>query len=620
MSNLRYDPVHDVGSPASVSTVTESPSKTESAAEPVPESLAPVSVDPAEQSVEKVSISSLLSQDNSAEKEPKLSKRVIQANKRKQKDLNHSEPLAQAVQLSQLPLHGSSDVFKAEIPNVKRRKKELKEPNDANPIHRSKHLKKPDSEPLLRLDIQHDFLQKLLTNNLKLFKNPFGKIDESVKYWPKIADSEKSLGYEGKLTFFQLYLLTILKSNRISKILKDRLVGDLNYAFKFIILCLLVNFGRLNTTINFDYEMRSQLRTYHCIPVLQIHHDIFDIAPEPEDVVENNGGGSGYTLNSVKQLQDTPRLKTILKSVNDFNSDLNNENYEAFIQSCKETYLIPEDHLTKRFNLVSLIFSLSHYEEQVMEQFFEGRRYDDDKKSTVFNEVFNVNTIKPENKVARFLWLIYLLSETDMSPEGNLDNPFGEIVDGVNRVLALQMAEDNVEYNVDTPEEMAFAEDMKLKRRNFLEIVENLSEGETISKDGKIKLNKKGRKKRVIKESAAQGKKVVTIAIKPEPHPVKKEKEPKLSPEDRIKNQLLNNFILESVQVSLKKIHEEREKLGNLEFLSLRKSDLLSKLHISSNDKSSSSLSIDEFRLSYSNALLKLETAHKPSQILDDLF
>ncbi|ODV95595.1 hypothetical protein PACTADRAFT_3286 [Pachysolen tannophilus NRRL Y-2460] len=464
---------------------------------------------------------------------------------------------------------------------------------------RTRHIKKKDSEPLWRSDIQFEFFKNLLCNNEKVFTNPFGTIDEEIIYWdelnkgldpnkdfspPEVPITEnndndnninnstglQSKGYSGKLTFFELYLLSILKSSKISKILKERLALDLNYAFKFIILCLLVNFGRLNTTINFDYEMRSQLRTYHCIPVLQVNDNILKLSKTynagnvETDTVQhdsevavsefgtpmpsNLGGGSGYTANTVKQLQDTPRLKTILKSINDLNAEIPSGSYKEFTESLIKTNTefqnLLASHLSDsndaknadtiglslKFNLISLIFLISNYEDPISEQFFPDRRsiLDGNKEKTdemedaklkkkkitfsIANEIFLNDKVKPENKAKRFLWLAFKLSETDLTEDTELsNNPFGDKnIDGENKIPPVEYIENDEVYDRDTETELAFAEQMKLKRKAFLEAVDNFSDAESnvvnnndgtgvngTSSSAKAKATKKGRKKRM---------------------------------------------------------------------------------------------------------------------------
>lgn len=138
---------------------------------------------------------------------------------------------------------------------------------------KTRHLKKREGDPFLRRDISYDFLHCLFLNSIPCFSHNGTKVP-----------------------FSTLYTSSISTSSKCSKILKDRLSKDPAMSLSVAKVCLLVNSGRLNTTINFVPEMKLTLRTYHSIPSLQI-----------------------LSLGMTIQLQDTPRLKLILKAVVDDN-------------------------------------------------------------------------------------------------------------------------------------------------------------------------------------------------------------------------------------------------------------------------------------------------------------
>lgn len=91
------------------------------------------------------------------------------------------------------------------------------------------------------------------------------------------------------LTFKELYLESLITSVKCSKSVRHNLVTDHIYSEALLKLCLLLNAGRLNTTLAFYPEMKTQLRSYHPIPSLQT------------------------TDTTRRNLQDTPRLKALLK-------------------------------------------------------------------------------------------------------------------------------------------------------------------------------------------------------------------------------------------------------------------------------------------------------------------
>lgn len=335
---------------------------------------------------------------------------------------------------------------------------------------RSRHLKKNDGEPYWRNEVQFEFLMRLLFNHDRVFKNPYLNTIHGFD-WPdhfRYYKDENGTLHASRgemLTFFELYLITLLKSSKISKILKARLMLDINYALNFAVICLLVNIGRLNTTVNFDYEMKSQFRTYHSIPSLQVGnhfniienyyqiHEILDdeqknskqheaaaaaAAAAAASNTESNDNraylsasvmaslnqsvrnGSGYTMSTVKQLQDTPRIKSILKSVNDLSGKIP-KTYKDFIAEVST-----ENH---QLNIVSTVFLICAHEYDIGQSFFPFD-YDDSvapsmaSTGSLMNDIWLRPKFKPSDKVRKFLWLIYTLMETNLSIPEIMANPF----------------------------------------------------------------------------------------------------------------------------------------------------------------------------------------------------
>jgi Ino eighty subunit 1 len=94
-----------------------------------------------------------------------------------------------------------------------------------------KHLKKGDGEPLLRKDLQYDFLNAVFEDDKAVFTN---------SYEPSQT---------AKQTFANLYIDTIARSSSTSKVVKDQLLTEHEPAKKIAMVCLLVNLGRLDTTL-----------------------------------------------------------------------------------------------------------------------------------------------------------------------------------------------------------------------------------------------------------------------------------------------------------------------------------------------------------------------------------
>ena len=93
-----------------------------------------------------------------------------------------------------------------------------------------RHLKKDDGEPLWRKDIQYDFLRTVFADDRPVFH--------------RISDG--SYGH----SFADIYLEAMARSSKCSKILKDKLLTDRPAAINMAMVCLLVNVGRMNTTLN----------------------------------------------------------------------------------------------------------------------------------------------------------------------------------------------------------------------------------------------------------------------------------------------------------------------------------------------------------------------------------
>lgn len=96
--------------------------------------------------------------------------------------------------------------------------------------NRMRFLKKEDGEPLWRTDIQFQFLKYVFEDENKVFT--------------KFSD-----GTSGH-TFADIYIDTMAKSSKTSQILKDKLLSDRPGAIDMAMICLLVNVGRMNTTLN----------------------------------------------------------------------------------------------------------------------------------------------------------------------------------------------------------------------------------------------------------------------------------------------------------------------------------------------------------------------------------
>lgn len=176
--------------------------------------------------------------------------------------------------------------------------------------------------------------------------------------------------------------------------------------------------------------MRAQLRTYHSIPSLQAHQD----------------------SNAYKQLQDAPRLKSILKGASE---DVDQPNT---LEKIKRQAL-------PRTNPVNLIFVLAQYAPKVSEMHFFPPRD--------FFDLVMRSTLSSETRAKAFLWLMWWYLESDFTRESAINNPFGAGLDGEGtdglpiKVPAFEsLTEDQANLeNVDTPEELEYGESKRLERK-----------------------------------------------------------------------------------------------------------------------------------------------------------
>ena len=93
-----------------------------------------------------------------------------------------------------------------------------------------RHLKKEDGIPLWRKDIQYSFLRAVFEDQTRVFT----------------LDSNGGANH----TFAEIYINAMAKSSKTSKVLREKLLSDQEAAMNMAMICLLVNVGRMNTTLN----------------------------------------------------------------------------------------------------------------------------------------------------------------------------------------------------------------------------------------------------------------------------------------------------------------------------------------------------------------------------------
>ncbi|KAJ1329417.1 Ino eighty subunit 1 [Microdochium nivale] len=277
-----------------------------------------------------------------------------------------------------------------------------------------RHLKKDDGEPLWRRDIQYDFLKAVFDDDRKVFTNNY--------------EGDKS----NKQNFADLYIDTMARSSKTSKVLRDKLLSDREAAKSMAMVCLLVNVGRMNTTLNFFPEMRAQLRTYHAIPSLQARQD-----------------ASAY-----KQLQDAPRLKSILKGA-----------AEDRVEPGELSDF--KDIEAPRTNPVNLIFLLCASAAHVAELHFPA--------GFEFHDLIMKTKYTSQSRANAFLWVVWFYLESDFTEEGCEENPFGAGVDygtdvanqGIPRLEEMTEEQEALE-NIDPKEEVDFGHEKQAHRARII--------------------------------------------------------------------------------------------------------------------------------------------------------
>ncbi|KAH9944538.1 uncharacterized protein BXZ73DRAFT_87417 [Epithele typhae] len=276
--------------------------------------------------------------------------------------------------------------------------------------HQRKHLavKRADGQPLTRVDLQYDMLYAIFNDPQAVFTDPHN----TIRGYPP----------HSKVSFRDLYVNALIHSPKCSRALRDKIRESPLFGNEFGMISLLSNVGRINTTMAFFPEMKTQLRTYHPVPALQ----------------QTKGN-----------LQDAPRIKNILKT--------------CFLQNeAQGNVTTPNDVLARtRSNqipptsIVNLVFVFASHSSTVARSHFTPRSYE-------FLDLFTPIKVSSQSRAQAFLWLCYHYYE------GSVGNPFRapdseEGSEMAPPFVALSDAQLKLE-NVDTPEEIQRGKDMISQR------------------------------------------------------------------------------------------------------------------------------------------------------------
>jgi Ino eighty subunit 1 len=184
--------------------------------------------------------------------------------------------------------------------------------------------------------------------------------------------------------------------------------------------------------------MRAQLRTYHAIPSLQAQQD----------------------PHAYKQLQDAPRLKSILKGGAEDRKEPNTLNQI-------------KGRNVPRTNPVNLLFVICAAAAKVAELHFPPGQE--------FHDLVMKTNYSSKSRAKAFLWIMWFYLESDFTEEGCDENPFGSGVDygvdvanqGVPRLEEMTAEQEEAE-NVDTQAEIDFGKEKQKMRAKILEADQQL--------------------------------------------------------------------------------------------------------------------------------------------------
>lgn len=218
-----------------------------------------------------------------------------------------------------------------------------------------------------------------------------------------------------KLTFKELYIEALLNSTKCTKSMRDKVLDDEEYAEDFAKVCLLVNVGRINTTLAFYPEMKTILRSYHPIPSLQ-----------------NNE-------NTRRNMQDAPRMKSLLKGVlidterpapptagpsagQPIKPPKPNALSEEAPSDFREVIKRFRAGTTPPTSVVTLIFLLSLHANEVTEMHFPTPH---DSHSLFYPHADH--PLPSRQRANAFMWILYHYLEGPATrPPGELPNPFDD--------------------------------------------------------------------------------------------------------------------------------------------------------------------------------------------------
>ncbi|KAH8835359.1 hypothetical protein DL96DRAFT_45203 [Flagelloscypha sp. PMI_526] len=224
-----------------------------------------------------------------------------------------------------------------------------------------------DGQPLTRRHLQSKLLDCILDpHGPVVFTNPF-----------------KSQELPGdKISFKDLYITSLYRSTKATKVLKDTMTDSGQFAVDFAKLCLATNVGRITTSMSFFPGMKTAIRLYHPVPCLQ--------------TTQGN-------------LQDAPRIRHILKGCH-----VPADNGEDLPSALEEVTARRDQNKFPSTSAVNLIFILSSPKLSI------PNLNPTVTESITFSELFTPRQFTSSSRAQLFLWLMYQFLE--LTPGGL--NPF----------------------------------------------------------------------------------------------------------------------------------------------------------------------------------------------------
>ncbi|KAI0257299.1 hypothetical protein BJV78DRAFT_1277848 [Lactifluus subvellereus] len=292
-------------------------------------------------------------------------------------------------------------------------------------------IKHQEAEPLIRRDLQYDFLHHIFAAQERVFTDP------------TLSPSKGDASSPSTVTFRDLYVHALMNSPRCSRALREKMQETPAFATDFAKMSLLANVGRVNTTMTFLPEMRTALRTYHPVPSLQ---------------------------KADANLQDAPRIKNILKacSLKD-EATTNMPVTPAELRARAATGVVPST------SIVNLLFVLSNHFTTVAHDHFGPLDID-------FLDLFLPIRISSLSRARAFLWLAFHYHE---APSANpFDDEHARQNVGLIPGLDVLSEEEFEQENVDPEDERDYATKMTKLRMEFLAKNAQTTEGNN-SKDRK---------------------------------------------------------------------------------------------------------------------------------------